>query len=393
MIGAGVIGIGIARQLLIENPELRVVVFDKEPRLGQHASGRNSGVLHAGFYYAADSLKARLTRHGNELLRGFCAEAAVTVRQCGKVVVARDPTQWQAMDELLRRARANAVPLELIDEAALAELEPLARTVGRALWSPTTAVADPLAVLRALATDLVRRGGSFRLGNPVVRARPGRILTPTTTQDVGHIVNCAGLQCDRVAGWFGMCDDYMVLPFKGMYRYGNWPVGRLTRHVYPVPDLRNPFLGVHVTVTVAGGVKIGPTAMPVLSPENYGILSGIRPNDVPRTVGGLAKLLRSPEHAAWGLVRSEVRKYSARALADDARGLVPVVRWQDFRGKGRPGIRAQLVDRRTGSLVGDFVVRGDLDSTHVLNAVSPAWTSSLAVAEHVVSDMRQRGAF
>ncbi|MDZ7576930.1 MAG: L-2-hydroxyglutarate oxidase [Candidatus Nanopelagicales bacterium] len=390
VIGGGIVGLAIARQILLDHPGSRVTVFDKEVAIATHASGRNSGVLHAGFYYAADSLKARLTRRGNQLLREFCAEMNVTVRECGKVVVAKDDAELDTMDVLLRRARANGVELEPVDEAGLRELEPLARTTQRALWSPTTAVADPVAVVEAVAADFRRLGGELHLGTAVVAARPGRVQTAADAISVGHIVNCAGLQCDQVAKWFGMCDDYAVLPFKGVYRYGNWPAGRLRRHVYPVPDLRNPFLGVHVTVTVDGGVKIGPTAIPALSRENYGLLRGLRPSEVPATLRGLSRFLRNGENDAWGLTRSELRKYSGRVLAAGASQLVPSVRPRDFRRRGRPGIRAQLVHLRTGSLESDFVLRGDESSTHVLNAVSPAWTSSLAVAQHVVADMRDR---
>ncbi|MDP4013335.1 MAG: L-2-hydroxyglutarate oxidase [Candidatus Nanopelagicales bacterium] len=390
VIGGGIVGLAVARQILLDHPGSRVAVFDKEPRIATHASGRNSGVLHAGFYYAADSLKARLTRRGNQLLREFCAEMNVTVRECGKVVVAKDEAELDTLDVLLRRARANGVELEPVDEAGLRELEPLARTTQRALWSPTTAVADPVAVVEAMAADFRHMGGELHLGTAVVAARPGRVQTAADAISVGHIVNCAGLQCDQVARWFGMCDDYAVLPFKGVYRYGNWPAGRLRRHVYPVPDLRNPFLGVHVTVTVDGGVKIGPTAIPALSRENYGLLQGLRPSEVPATLRGLSRFLRNGENDAWGLTRSELRKYSGRVLAAGASKLVPSVRPRDFRRRGRPGIRAQLVHLRTGSLESDFVLRGDESSTHVLNAVSPAWTSSLAVAQHVVADMRDR---
>lgn len=383
-------GLAIARQLLLDAPGLKVAVFDKEPTIAAHASGRNSGVLHAGFYYAADSLKARLTRCGNRLLREFCLQMDVPVRDCGKVVVARNDSDVATMDVLLHRADANGVALEAVDEAGLRELEPLARTNQKALWSPTTAVADPVAVVEAMAADFGRLGGQLQLGTTVLAARPGRVETSARAADVGHIVNCAGLQCDQVARWFGMCDDYAVLPFKGVYRYGRWPAGRLRRHVYPVPDLRNPFLGVHVTVTVDGGVKIGPTAIPALSRENYGLLGGLRPTEIPATLRGLTRFLGNKENHAWSLTRSELRKYSCKALAADAAELVPSVRPEDFRHRGRPGIRAQLVNLRTGSLESDFVLRGDEASTHVLNAVSPAWTSSLAVAQHVVSDMRDR---
>ena len=187
-----------------------------------------------------------------------------------------------------------------------------------------------------------------------------------------------------------MCDDYLMLPFKGVYRYARWGPNRLRRHVYPVPDPRNPFLGVHATVTVSGRTKIGTTAIPVFSRENYQSLLDLRPGEVPSIAAGLGKFLASDAHESWGLVATEPRKYSHRVLAREAAELVPAIRPQDFIERGRPGIRAQLVHRSTGALEMDFVVRGDARSTHVLNAVSPAWTSSLAFAKHVVDDLVTR---
>jgi L-2-hydroxyglutarate oxidase LhgO len=392
VIGAGVVGLALARQLLIEHPAAVVVVLDKEPRLAEHASGRNSGVLHAGFYYSPDSLKARLTRRGNELLHRFCEENRVPVRRCGKVVVARSAEELPALRMLAERGAANGVEVEVVDESGLRELEPLARTVDRALFSPTTSMADPASVVAALATDVRRRGGRIQLGQAVRHALPGLVVTDHAAWSAGHIVNCAGLYADRIAQSFGVCDDYAMLPFKGVYRYGNWQPGTLRRHVYPVPDPRNPFLGVHATVTVSGRVKIGPTAIPVLSRENYRWLRGLRPQEAPEALVGLWRFLASDAHESWPLVRGETRRYSHRALASDAAELVPAIRPADFTERGRPGIRAQLARRDTGALEMDFVVRGDGRSTHVLNAVSPAWTSSLAFAEHVVAGMARNGA-
>lgn len=384
VVGGGIVGLALADAWLAAHPGTSVVVFDKEKRLAEHASGRNSGVLHAGFYYAPDSLKAQLTRRGNQLLRAFCAERGVPVRETGKVVVTTSPAQVSQLDELYARGQANGVPLEMVDEAGLRELEPLARTHERALWSPSTAVADPVAVVEALAARVRERGGEVRLGTPVLEAGPGWIRTPYQRIEVGHTINAAGLYADRVARWFGVGEDYAMLPFKGLYWYSNWPAGRLQRHVYPVPDPRNPFLGVHLTVTVNGRTKVGPTAIPSLWREDYGGVRGINT----RELAGIAKLyprfLRSPHHDVPGLVRSELPKYSRRHLVSQARALVPSVNAGDFRERGRVGVRAQLLHVPSGRLEMDFVVRPGERSTHVLNAVSPAWTSSLAMAEWIV---------
>ncbi len=392
IIGGGIVGLAMADALLARRPDIDVVVLEKEQHLGEHASGRNSGVLHAGFYYAPDSLKARLTRRGNALMHEFCEEAGVHVRRCGKVVVATDESQLPALDLLHHRGKHNGVDLEVVDEAGLREIEPLARTVQRALWSPTTSVADPQSVIEALAARVRRRGGSVQMGVQVTGAGPGWVELAGRRRSVGHVVNAAGLYADHVGRWFGMCDDYVVLPFKGLYWYSSWPAGRIRRHVYPVPDARNPFLGVHLTVTHTGRAKVGPTAIPSLWREDYGRLRGARWDEVRETLRQYPGFLTSKDHDVPELVRSELPKYVRRELIRQASALVPSVRPADFRVKGKPGVRAQMWDIAGKRLEMDFVVRGDDRSTHLLNVVSPGWTSSLAVAQHVVGVMEANGA-
>jgi L-2-hydroxyglutarate oxidase len=385
VIGGGVVGLALADAWLASNPVDSVVVYDKENQLAAHASGRNSGVLHAGFYYAPDSLKAQLTRDGNRMLKEFCIESGVPLRETGKVVVTTDEKQLPALTTLLERGRANGVALELIDEGGLAELEPLARTVGNALWSPNTAVASPARVVEALAARVRARGGRVVLGNSVTGAGPGWVMSLLEGRvSTGHVINAAGLYADTVAHWFGFGADYRMLPFKGLYWYGNWEPGRLQRHVYPVPDPRNPFLGVHLTVTVDGRAKIGPTAIPALWREDYGGTAGLRGNELWDVVRTYPKFLTSKHHDVPGLLRAELPKYSRSYLVNQAAALVPSVRPADFTERGKPGVRAQLLHMPSGKLEMDFVVEGDARSTHILNAVSPAWTSSLAVADYVV---------
>ena len=385
VVGGGVIGLALADAWLARFPGSSVVVLDKEDKLAEHASGRNSGVLHAGFYYAPDSLKAQLTRQGNERLRAFCAERGVDVRETGKVVVTKSDSERPALQELYRRGAANGVELEMIDEAQLRELEPLARTCGSALWSPTTAVASPAAVVLAIADRVRERGGDIRLGTRVIGAGPGWVTTDRDGRcSVGHVINAAGLHADTVAHWYGVGEEYRMLPFKGLYWYGSWEPGRLQRHVYPVPDPRNPFLGIHLTVTVDGRAKIGPTAIPSLWREDYGGVGGFSLGETWDIARTYPSFLGSSHHDVPGLIRTELPKYSRKHLVNQGRGLVPSVRPADFTEKGRPGVRAQLLNVREGKLEMDFVVRPGERSTHVLNAVSPAWTSSLAVADYVV---------
>lgn len=385
VIGGGVVGLALADAWLQRFPDSSVLVLDKEEHLAAHASGRNSGVLHAGFYYAPDSLKAQLTRKGNEMLRAFCAERDVPLRETGKVVVTTSAEQLPALDTLYERGQVNGVTLEMVDETGLRELEPLAHTVERALWSPNTAVASPAGVVIALAHRVHERGGVVSLGSTVTGAGPGWVMSSTHGRiSTGHVINAAGLHADTVAHWFNVGMDYRMLPFKGLYWYGSWAPGRLKRHVYPVPDPRNPFLGVHLTVTVDGRVKVGPTAIPALWREDYGGVKGLRGRELWDIARTYPRFMRSDHHDVPGLIRSEMPKYSRSYLVKQAQALVPSVQPRDFQEKGKPGVRAQLLHVPTGRLEMDFVVEGDRESTHMLNAVSPAWTSSLAVAEYVV---------
>ena len=383
VIGAGIVGLAMANRIRQIHPNATITIFDKEAAVGEHASGRNSGVLHAGFYYSPDSLKAALTRDGNKLLRDFCAEEEIAVKESGKVVVAQNSSEVAALQELHSRGKANGVVTELVTPEQLAELEPLAKTCEWALWSPNTAVANPLAVTQGLAKKVVREGTTLKLGHEVLRTLPNRIITSLGNYSVGHIINCAGLYADKIAKQFGYCDDYAMLPFKGLYWYGNWAPGTLQRHVYPVPDVRNPFLGVHLTVTIDGRAKIGPTAIPIFSRESYAGFGGLSPKEVLNIVGIYPKFLSSKHHDVLGLIKTEMPKYSQRHLVSQAKALVPSVDPKDFKVRGKPGIRAQLLDIKNKKLEMDFVVRGDESSTHVLNAVSPAWTSALAMANHV----------
>ena len=383
VIGAGIVGLAMANRIRQTHPNSTIAVFDKEKSVGEHASGRNSGVLHAGFYYSPDSLKAALTRDGNKLLRDFCSDEKIQVKENGKVVVAQNPSEVAALQELHRRGNANGVATELVNPERLAELEPLAKTSELALWSPHTAVADPLEVTQALAAKVIREGTSIKFGHEVKRTTPNRIITSFGNFSVGHIINCAGLYADKVAKQFGYCDDYAMLPFKGLYWYGNWEPGKLKHHVYPVPDVRNPFLGVHLTVTITGRAKIGPTAIPIFSRESYAGFGGLSPKEILNIVGIYPKFLTSSHHDVLGLIKTEMPKYLQRHLVSQAKSLVPSVEPKDFKERGKPGIRAQLLDIKNKRLEMDFVVRGDENSTHLLNAVSPAWTSALAMANHV----------
>jgi len=382
--GGGVVGLSIARELKRRRPDASVVLIDKEPGPAFHASGRNSGVLHAGFYYTADSLKARFTRAGNLAWAEYCRRRGLPLRACGKLVVASRPEDLPVLDELLKRGKANGVPVELVDEASARRIEPRALTLKRALYSPSTAVVDPAACLAALSEDAAREGVKLRWSTAYV-GRAGRVVkTSRGDIEAGFVVNAAGLYADRVARDFGFSENYRILPFKGLYLYSNEPPGTFRAHVYPVPDIRNPFLGVHFTVAVDGRVKIGPTAIPAFWRENYSGLDNFSASEMLDIGVRQLGLMAGADFNFRSLAFEEIRKFSRRHMVSLAARLALGVDASRYVRWGKPGIRAQLIDIRTRRLVMDFLLEGDAGSMHVLNAVSPGFTCAMPFAGHVV---------
>ncbi len=386
VIGGGIVGLSLAREIAARGAG-DVLVLEKEDSLGRHASGRNSGVLHAGIYYAPDSRKARTCLAGNLLMRAYCREKGIPVLDCGKVVVAREESELPVLDELARRATANGARIEMLDEKALTAVEPSARTVGRALWSRMTAVVDPKEVLASLRADL-EAGGRVRIRTGVeVVAAAGPSAIRTTGGEIGYgrLVNAAGAHCDRVARMFGVGEHYRLIPFKGIYRKLRKDARLVVNgNIYPVPDPRNPFLGVHFTRSVHGDVYLGPTAIPAFGRENYGILAGID-GDAPRIALEDAILFfRNPGFRSVAL--SEPRKYIPAFLHRDAARLVHGFDPSEVESAEKVGIRPQLVDWRTKQLLMDFIVERAGNTLHVLNPISPAFTSSMELARQVVAE-------
>ena len=384
IVGGGVVGLAIARELRRRFADQSVTVIDKEASCGVHQSGRNSGVLHAGFYYSPDSLKARFCRDGNVWWQAFCRERGIRLRDCGKFVVARNEVEAERMADLQRRATANGVPTELVDERAAREREPLLSAPCGALWSPTTATVDPIEALAALRLDVLDAGGRIDLSTAYIgRTGDGGVLTSQGVYRPGFVVNAAGLYADRVAADFGAGTAYRMQPFKGLYLYPRSNGVPLRTHVYPVPDPSLPFLGVHWTVTVDGIAKIGPTALPAWWREQYR-WRGFKLGEWLGVMAGMTAILRHGGLPFLRYVAIELRKQSSRYLADQASLLLCGADVAGYRVWGKPGIRAQLAERKTGKLISDFVVENADRSLHVLNAVSPAFTSAIPFARHVV---------
>jgi L-2-hydroxyglutarate oxidase LhgO len=390
VVGGGILGVAIARELGRRRPGTRVVLLEKEDRLAAHQTGHNSGVVHAGIYYKPGSLKAELCTRGRHLLRDFCAEHAIAYDECGKLVVAIDPDELGRLDHLQQTAAANQVPgLRRLAAEEIREVEPYAAGLA-ALHSPATAITDYVAVTRALADEVAAAGGEVRLGTRVVglRRRTGgvevRVADDPAPLLLDHVVVAAGLHADRVSALVDGERGPAILPFRGEYLGVNPAKQDLVRGmVYPVPDPRYPFLGVHFTRRVTGGLEVGPNAVLATRREGY------RRRDV--SAGDLRDVLAWP--GFWRLARAHWRtgidevvgSASRRAFMRKASRYVPEIGVADVVPAGS-GVRAQAVDR-DGSLVDDFRVTHADGVTCVRNAPSPAATSSLAIAAHVVDQV------
>jgi (S)-2-hydroxyglutarate dehydrogenase len=385
VIGGGIVGLATAHRLTVDRPGADVTVLEKESRLAAHQTGHNSGVIHAGVYYKPGSLKARLCRAGSRSMVDFCQTHEIPVRVCGKLIVATDDAELPRLHALHERAVANGLPARLITPAEAREYEPHLRCLA-ALRVESTGIVDFTAVCHTLAALAEKDGAQVRLGARVtgIESRDGEQLVRTSTGDVigDVVVNCAGLHADRIARLAGVAPPARIVPFRGEY-YELRPDRRdLVRGlIYPVPDPQFPFLGVHLTRMIDGSVHAGPNAVLATAREGYG-WRRINARDVADYVAypGLWRLAR--RHLRYGL--TEVRRsLSRRRFAASLARLVPEIGEGDL-VPSPAGVRAQAI-AADGSLVDDFLLVAGHRQMHVLNAPSPAATSSLEIAKHIVA--------
>jgi len=388
IIGGGIIGFTMAYQLTEKFPKSKIIVLEKEEYCGAHASGRNSGVIHAGFYYSEDSLKAKFTRSGNIALTRFCEEHEVKINRCGKLVVATNEKELKTLELLFSRAVKNQVPVERVDAKQAKAIEPKVKVYGDlALWSPTTSVVNPVDVLNKLKELLEQKGVSIRFGESFQDFSSQNVRSTRKQYAPEFVINCAGLYADKVAMKFGFSKKYRILPFKGLYLYGEARFGKLRTNIYPVPDLDYPFLGVHFTVTTSEKVKIGPTAIPALWRENYGGMANFKFSEFIDILSRQTSLFFNSNMNFRKLALTEIKKFSSNTLEKLAASLVEDIQPGQFKVWGKPGIRAQLINTETKKLEMDFLYEGDERSLHVLNAVSPAFTGSFPMAEFLVRQL------
>jgi (S)-2-hydroxyglutarate dehydrogenase len=391
VVGGGIVGVSVARQLAREADGFEVTLFEKEDRLAAHQTGHNSGVVHAGLYYEPGSLKATLCRRGVALLREAVREHQVPYEECGKIVVALDEREASRLDDIHARALANGVPgVRLIDRDEITEVEPYARGI-RALHSPHTAIVDYGALTAALSEDLRAAGGAIRLGHEVTgleeHGRAVRLTAGLLTEEFDLVITCAGLDSDRLARAAGEPAEPRIVPFYGDYFLLDADRRHLVNGlIYPVPDPRYPFLGVHLTKRVDGAVMLGPNAFLSLGRETYeGRRLVLR--DVRESLG-FAGFWKFAARNLPTAAREARTALNSGRFVTEARKYVPALTHRDVT-RGLRGIRAQAMDAR-GFLVDDFVISGTEHIVHVRNAPSPGATSALAIAEHIADEALRR---
>jgi L-2-hydroxyglutarate oxidase len=387
IIGAGIVGLTIALELKRRHPGASVLVLEKEPEPGRHSSGRNSGVLHSGIYYPPGSLKAQVCGQGCLEMIAYCEERGLPIDRIGKVLVPVREEDGPQLDVLEQRGAANGVATERLDSKRLAAIEPEARSAtGEALFVPITSVVSSAAVFASVLADAQAAGIELICGGSLasVDGEARSLVFGGERIDYGHAVNTAGLHADSVAQRFGVGREYTLLPFKGIYWKLDPAAGlRINHLIYPVPDLRVPFLGVHTTTAIDGTVYIGPTAVPAFGRENYRGRQDVAPRELARILGLIAGQYASGRDGFRRLAWQEGRRYFRRWFAEAGRALLPRLQPEHLLPCDKVGIRAQMLDRRTGRLVTDFVVEQGPSSTHVINAISPAFTSAFPLARHV----------
>ncbi len=390
VVGGGIVGLATARDLVLRRPGLRLAILEKEPEIGRHQTGHNSGVIHSGLYYAPGSLKARLCVEGCHATYRYCDKHGIPYDKAGKVVVATDENELPRLEELYRRGVANGVPgLELIGPERLRELEPHAVGI-KAIYSPITGIVDWSRVARSYADDVREHGGEILTEHQVtaIRQKGDGVLLRTASGVVQctFLVTCGGLHSDRLAMMSRAPRDLQIVPFRGDY-YVLRPERRyLTRGmIYPVPDPAFPFLGVHFTRRINGDVWLGPNAVLAFAREGYGRLdANLRDNLDTFTYPGFWKL--AAKYWQMGL-EEMVRDFSKEAFVEACKRYVPEVTPDDCL-PGPSGVRAQALDV-DGKLVDDFIVQTSARIIHVRNAPSPAATSSLAIGR-MIADATDR---
>lgn len=388
IIGGGIVGLTLAKAISEKKNNAKICLLEKEKKVGIHGSGRNSGVLHSGIYYKEKTLKAKLCAEGARMMLSYCEERGLPIHRLGKVIIPTKEQDDQSLDLLNKRAEINGAKVSIINESELKKIEPEARTAsGRAIYSPNTSVIEPQAILDSLIDELQKKGVVFKYGAMVCDANPDNETIRIASGEIfkyGVLVNATGQHSDRVSSLFQVGQEFTILPFKGAYlKLEKKSKIKINGLIYPCPDLDLPFLGVHSVKTISGDVYFGPTAIPALGRENYNGINGLEVKDIMSIVSQCTRMYFSNEQGFRKHTHLELLRLTKYFNLKAARVLVPNLSPRDLCKSNKVGIRAQLVDKVKGKLEVDFVVRKKENTIHILNAVSPAFTSSLSMAEYV----------
>ena len=391
IMGGGMVGLSIANQLIERKLSSKIIIIDKEKELGLHSSGLNSGVLHAGLYYQPDTLKAKVCVEGAKRLKRWVKERKLPINECGKIIVPQEPFLDNQLDLLYERGLKNGAKVNMLDEKDLKRKIPFARTAsGRALWSPNTAVVKSIVVLKELEKELREKKVIFRFNEKYWQIDPVRKILLLNNGDqisYSHFINCAGLRADEVSKKFGIGHKYTLIPFKGIY----WEIKNklnldLNTNLYPVPDLNIPFLGVHFTPTadLKPKINIGPTATLALGRENYSSIKNIELFSSAVNLFLLSKQYLFNKEGFRKYVNEQSLLFLKPLMINSAKKLIPRINSEDLRISSKVGIRAQLFNKETEKLENDFLTLKGPSSTHILNAISPAFTASFALADLII---------
>ena len=395
IIGGGMVGLSLAYQLVQRGFSKKIAIIEKENQLGLHSSGRNSGVIHAGLYYKPDSVKAKVCVPGGKRLKKWIEERSLPLNQCGKVIIPQKENLDPQLDLLAERGKANGAEVEFWDSIQLKEFIPDARSsTGRALWSPNTSVVKPLTVLKELKKELKEYGVDFyfkrnilnsNIGEDYIKFDDGKKI------NFSYLYNCAGLYADKIAHKFNIGLNYSLLPFKGIYwKLKSTSEIKIPSNLYPVPDLNMPFLGVHLTPTADKDpiINIGPTATIALGRENYRGFNGINFLNSFKNLKLLTEQYLFNRNNFQNYVHNQAFQFLIPNLMNSLKELVPKIKLNDIELSEKVGIRSQLFNRKENILEDDFLCINAKKSSHILNAISPAFTASFALADYIIDQTK-----
>jgi L-2-hydroxyglutarate oxidase LhgO len=389
VIGAGIVGLSVARSLVMKDPSAKILVVEKEKKLGSHASGRNSGVLHSGVYYPKDTLKAKVCSSGAKLMAEYCSQNELPIKKIGKVIVPVRENDDATLKQLIENAKNAKLSYELIDRKQLNDIEPCAKSAtDSALYLPEVAIVDSKSVLKQILEDLRFSGVTIRFNEALIDVDIDQSVAVTSRGRIkyGFLINAAGQYADRIAQLFGVGKQYSILPFKGSYYKLRKEADTFSNGlIYPVPDLSRPFLGIHTVKGIDGSTYFGPTAVPVLGRENYYGFNGVKFSEATQIAYYLAKMYYKNNQSFRDYAHHESLNNIKSNFVKSAQKLVSGLKKQDLLVSKKYGIRPQLFDKVRNELVMDLKIEETENTLHILNAISPAFTASFSFAELIVN--------